>query len=332
MRKVKSMAAMTIAAVLTASMSMTAFAAEGFDAAYYAAQNPDVVAVVGQDAAALELHYETFGKAEGRAANAQGGAVATAASDVVAFDAAYYAAMNPDVVAIYGTDMLSLYTHYITTGIYEGRSGSATFNVAAYKAANPDLAAAFGDDLAAYVMHFDTVGKAEGRSVGTAAVSASTGSSAAEENPYARFAGGGSSSSSSSDDDDDDSSSESSSSEAACSHEYAVIEGSETDPTCTTYGAATLECNKCGDSYVDEYYFDSIDHDTDGEDGACSMCGYKEEEPEEHEHVFEYESEEDGTHTVSCTADGCEGGFEESEECDEAGAEGACSKCGYKAE
>ena len=41
-----------------------------FDANWYAPQNPDVVAVIGNDAAALEQHYNTFGKAEGRTANA----------------------------------------------------------------------------------------------------------------------------------------------------------------------------------------------------------------------------------------------------------------------
>lgn len=37
------------------------------------------------------------------------------------FDAEYYAEQNPDVVAVIGTDTISLYTHYITMGINEGR-------------------------------------------------------------------------------------------------------------------------------------------------------------------------------------------------------------------
>ena len=38
-----------------------------FDAEYYAAHNPDVAAAVGTDAKALYQHYESAGKAEGRA-------------------------------------------------------------------------------------------------------------------------------------------------------------------------------------------------------------------------------------------------------------------------
>lgn len=95
--------------------------AAGFDAAYYAAHNPDVAAAVGTDAEALRLHYLTFGAAEGRLANA---------SDVPAvsfadFDAAYYAELYPDVAAVFGTDPLSLYTHYLAIGKSEGRTPSA---------------------------------------------------------------------------------------------------------------------------------------------------------------------------------------------------------------
>lgn len=56
-----------------AGSSLTAYAApvvmpDGttFDAEYYAANNPDVVAAYGTDAAALYQHYVDFGKAEGR--------------------------------------------------------------------------------------------------------------------------------------------------------------------------------------------------------------------------------------------------------------------------
>lgn len=188
-----------------------------FDANWYATQNPDVVAVIGNDAAALEQHYNTFGKAEGRTANATSDSTVTNSGTAMSavFDAAYYAAMNPDVVAVYGTDAMSLYTHYISVGINEGRSGSATFNAAAYKAANPDLATAFGDDLAAYVNHYATVGQAEGRSAGASGVeSNSKGKDSESSDPYARFKSSGSSSShkssssssekDSSDDDDDE--------------------------------------------------------------------------------------------------------------------------------
>lgn len=41
------------------------------------------------------------------------------------FDAAYYAAKYPDVVAVYGTDASALYSHYLTFGINENRFKNA---------------------------------------------------------------------------------------------------------------------------------------------------------------------------------------------------------------
>ena len=52
-----------------------------FDAAYYAQNNPDVVAVYGTDPAALYKHYVEHGKAEGRKANQKAGAAGTAAQE-----------------------------------------------------------------------------------------------------------------------------------------------------------------------------------------------------------------------------------------------------------
>ena len=175
---------------------MTVHAAP-FDAAYYAQQNPDVVAVVGNDAAALEAHYNAFGAAEGRVGNAQdAGAKNSGATGIAAiFDAAYYAEHNLDVVALVGNDPMALYTHFITVGINEGRFGNATFNAAAYKDANPDLAAVYGNDLLAYANHYMTVGQAEGRKTGISSGSNGSGSSAKANDPYARFHTSGSSSS-----------------------------------------------------------------------------------------------------------------------------------------
>ena len=50
-----------------------------FDAAFYAATYPDVVAVLGNDEQLLYMHYVNFGKAEGRFANAEEAAAATSA-------------------------------------------------------------------------------------------------------------------------------------------------------------------------------------------------------------------------------------------------------------
>ena len=67
-KKLVRLMAATVAAT-TVATSVPAFAA--FDASYYAKQNPDVVAVVGTTPKALESHYNTFGKKEGRAASAE---------------------------------------------------------------------------------------------------------------------------------------------------------------------------------------------------------------------------------------------------------------------
>lgn len=79
-----------------------------FDAVYYAAAYPDVVAVLGADEAALYWHYVTYGRAEGRQGCAD-------------FDPVFYAAAYPDVVAAYGYNEAALYRHYITVGKREGR-------------------------------------------------------------------------------------------------------------------------------------------------------------------------------------------------------------------
>ncbi len=113
------------AAMLSCGMTVSA---APFDPAYYAAQNPDVVQAVGEDEAALELHYSTFGAAEGRAANAQEAADRSAAArnaktpvSFEEFDPAYYAEQNPDVTALLGTDPSALYAHYVLFGAAEGR-------------------------------------------------------------------------------------------------------------------------------------------------------------------------------------------------------------------
>ena len=103
-----------LAAAFCAGSSMTAFAMpeqmpDGgvFDAEYYAEENPDVAAVMGNGKDALYQHYTACGKAEGRLPGV--------------FDAEYYAANNPDVVAVIGTDGEKLYQHYMLCGKSEGR-------------------------------------------------------------------------------------------------------------------------------------------------------------------------------------------------------------------
>ena len=230
-----------LAVGMASSMTLGVCAAE-FDPAYYAAQNPDVVAVVGSDESMLRLHYDMFGKAEGRAANAES---AASAVGLESFDAEYYAAQNPDVVAIYGTDALSLYTHYVTFGAAEGRAPSA----AAAEAAKSGSDSSDSNPYARF---------------------ASSGGGSSHHSHSSSKKSGGSSSDSSADNktetpsdkptEPDDQTVE----HDADSHEltYTSNDDGTHSATCSvtncTYTATTEDC------------------DETGEDGACSKCGYKE--------------------------------------------------------
>lgn len=79
------------------------------------------------------------------------------------FDAKYYADSNEDLKAAFGYDEEALFSHYMTSGISEGRSASAEFDVAQYRKNYADLEQIFGDDWDAYVDHYFNLGMAEGR-------------------------------------------------------------------------------------------------------------------------------------------------------------------------
>ena len=88
---------------------------------------------------------------------------APAALTSLTFDVDYYYNTYPDLQAALGYDYNSLYQHYLTSGLEEGRSGSAEFNCLVYRNNYPDLQAAFGNDYRAYCAHYEAYGKAEGR-------------------------------------------------------------------------------------------------------------------------------------------------------------------------
>lgn len=82
--------------------------AKVFDAKYYAQKNPDVVAVVGNDAATLLKHYMNSGIYEGRDASAT-------------FNADAYASANTDVATLAAGNYETLFEHYVNAGINEKR-------------------------------------------------------------------------------------------------------------------------------------------------------------------------------------------------------------------
>lgn len=74
-----------------------------------------------------------------------------------------YLNCNPDLAAQFGANQKALFEHFVTSGMKEGRQGSAQFNLNTYKANNPDLVAFFGDDNVKYYEHYISQGKSEGR-------------------------------------------------------------------------------------------------------------------------------------------------------------------------
>ncbi len=72
------------------------------------------------------------------------------------FVADQYAKMYPDVVKELGDDPTTLYTHFITFGIWEQRQPSTYFNVDAYASRNYDLQPIYGDDIVGYYMYYCT--------------------------------------------------------------------------------------------------------------------------------------------------------------------------------
>lgn len=158
--KISKSIAVAVTVAMTASMPVTALAAPAnFNAAYYAAQNPDVVKAVGNSYEALARHYDLFGMREGR--NAYSGDVKAAFIRLAnsqyklgrgiasVFDAKWYAAHNPDAVKVFGNDPAKLFEHFIIYGLSEGRTPSETFNADTFFSENKEMAvlvaAAFAD-------------------------------------------------------------------------------------------------------------------------------------------------------------------------------------------
>lgn len=83
--------------------------------------------------------------------------------DVEAYKAAY-----GDLEAAFGDNVDAYIEHYLTVGIYEGRTKGVLFDPLAYAEAYGDVKEAFGDDISAIINHYVEHGVAENRTVGTA--------------------------------------------------------------------------------------------------------------------------------------------------------------------
>lgn len=83
--------------------------------------------------------------------------------DVDAYREAY-----SDLEEAFGDDTDAYIEHYLTTGVYEGRTKGVLFDPLAYAEAYSDIKGAFGDDIRAIVNHYVTLGITENRTMGTA--------------------------------------------------------------------------------------------------------------------------------------------------------------------
>ncbi len=119
-------------------------------------------AELSQAKSTAEIHYGTVSKAD---------------QELLAsmFDAEYYKKTNPDAVAAFGEDPAALFNHFITFGVFEGRSLNKDFNVNAYASAYDDLKEAFGDDILAYYRHYNAYAEQDKRTITTLAAAAAAG-------------------------------------------------------------------------------------------------------------------------------------------------------------
>lgn len=116
------------------------------DALRYIASYPDLIQVLGADAAKGRAHYQASGAREGRQ---------------ISFEPLYYTASYPDLIPAFGTNEIQATTHYIQSGYREGRR--VNFDPLRYAASYPDLLAAFAGDGRKAAAHYIQMGFREGR-------------------------------------------------------------------------------------------------------------------------------------------------------------------------
>lgn len=79
-----------------------------------------------------------------------------------------YKAAYSDLAAAFGDNTDAYVNHYLTAGVYEGRTKGVLFNPLAYAEAYPDIKAAYGYNISGIIDHYTTYGIKENRTLGTA--------------------------------------------------------------------------------------------------------------------------------------------------------------------
>jgi hypothetical protein len=127
----------------------------GFHVDGYLARYPDLEAAFAHVEpravrnVAVWHHYVAYGTLEGRTDGD--------------FEAYHYLATNPDLNAIFGTDVRAAALHWFFYGRREGRRIPAGFDVQNYRSLYPDIVLGFGDDLYGSWVHYRDQGVYEGR-------------------------------------------------------------------------------------------------------------------------------------------------------------------------
>lgn len=79
-----------------------------------------------------------------------------------------YKAAYPDLARSFGNDSAAYLTHYLTQGVYEGRTKGVLFDPLLYAESYSDVKGAYGYDISAIVEHYIQFGITENRTQGTA--------------------------------------------------------------------------------------------------------------------------------------------------------------------
>ena len=141
---------------------------ESFNVRYYKNSYADLRNAFGNNLKLYYIHYITNGRKEGRTADVDKGianptTVYNGVDYSLIYDYNYYINKYTDIKAAFGGDDEAAISHFVNSGMREGRQAKASFNVNYYKANYGDLAAAFGNDLTKYYKHYLNNGYKEKR-------------------------------------------------------------------------------------------------------------------------------------------------------------------------
>ena len=142
---------------LTEGMDEGLASAPDFDVKLYKKNYADLRDAYGDSYSKYVLHYNKYGKNEGRIA------FTDLSRLLKVYSNDYYMNKYGDLRAAFGNDQNRYIKHYLNYGIKEGRKASYTFDVNAYKSNYADLQAAFGNDNQKYVDHYINYGEKENR-------------------------------------------------------------------------------------------------------------------------------------------------------------------------